>query len=97
MSELQNAEVPNNQISCDTRSFLAKGTYTEWQLFFLLRLETLLRVEEEYVKAVEVTGAEEAKKIMLLHKAIYSTYRDCIDLGVIEAAKHMFKEMASKA
>lgn len=96
-SEVPRAEVPENRITCDTRSRLEKGTYTEWQLFFLLRLEALLRLEEEYVQLGGATGAEGAQNVKMLHKAIYSTYRDCMDLGVGDAAKRMFKEMATRA
>ena len=51
--------------------------YSDVQLFFLLRLERLLRVR----RAHGVVGFQRwwAK---LLNKAIYSTYCDCIELGV---------------
>lgn len=96
-SEVPGAMVPENRISCDTRSRLEKGTYTEWQLFFLLRLEALLRLEEEYVKLGGAASEEGQLNVKMLHKAIYSTYADCIDLGVGDAARRMFKELTTRA
>ncbi len=52
--------------------------YTEVQLFFLLRLERLLRLKREH--AVLSTSSDWWSK--LLSKAIYSTYCDCIEQGV---------------
>lgn len=92
-SELDDAKSLNNRTSSDTRSCLEKGAYTGWQLFFLLRLESLLRHEDEYANANSEgeTMEERSTKTKLLHKAIYSTYGDCIDLKVGPAAKRMFK------
>lgn len=95
--EVQKTEISENRKGCGPSFQLEKGTYTEWQLFFLVRLERLLRLEEDYVRAGEATGVEGASNVKLLHKAIYSTYRDCIDLGVGDAARRMFKEMAGRA
>ncbi len=89
-SELQGSPVPENRASSDTKSRLEKGAYTGWQLFFLLRLESLVRLEEEYTVRTDEDEDREMR-IKLLHKAVYSTYRDCIDLGVGSAAKRMFK------
>lgn len=89
-------EGPENEITCDTRSRVEKGAYTELQLFFLLRLEALLRLEREYTKTREAARPEGAFKVKLLHKAIYSTYRDCIDLGVGGAAKRLFEEVSAE-
>lgn len=60
--------------------------YTEVQLFFLLRLERLLRVRREHA-ALSSSNDWWAK---LLNKAIYSTYCDCIELGVGEDARTLF-------
>ncbi len=88
--ENQNEEHLKNRTSSDTRSLLEKGAYSGWQLFFLLRLESLLRLEEEYAARTE-EDEDRAMRTNLLHRAVYSTYRDCIDLGVGPAAKRMFK------
>ncbi|MCL5265332.1 MAG: hypothetical protein M1343_09130 [Chloroflexi bacterium] len=95
-ADYQNTEVPDNRISADTRSFLDKGAYTGWQLFFLLRLEGLVRMEEDYAKSVEVSGPEGAVKLKLLRKAIYSTYRDCIEQEVGDIAKRLFKHLLTR-
>lgn len=60
--------------------------YSEVQLFFLLRLERLLRVRREHM-ALSASSDWWAK---LLNKAIYSTYCDCIELGVGEDARNLF-------
>ena len=49
--------------------------YTEVQLFFLLRLERLLRLRREH--ATLSSSSDWWSK--LLSKAIYSTYCDCIE------------------
>ncbi|HEX2922823.1 MAG TPA: hypothetical protein VHS06_05950 [Chloroflexota bacterium] len=59
--------------------------YSEVQLFFLLRLERLLRVRREHA-ALSTSNDWWAK---LLSKAIYSTYCDCIELGVGEDARSL--------
>lgn len=59
--------------------------YSEVQLFFLLRLERLLRVRREH--AVLSTSNDSWAK--LLGRAIYSTYCDCIELGVGEDARSL--------
>lgn len=60
--------------------------YSEVQLFFLLRLERLLRIRREHA-ALSISSDWWAK---LLSKAIYSTYCDCIELGVGEDARNLF-------
>ncbi len=60
--------------------------YSELQLFFLLRLERLLRIRREHA-ALSNSADWWAK---LLSKAIYSTYCDCIELGVGEDARNLF-------
>ncbi len=57
--------------------------YTDVQLFFLLRLERLLRVRRDHA-AISNSNDWWAK---LLSKAIYSTYCDCIELAVGDDAK----------
>ncbi len=59
--------------------------YSEVQLFFLLRLERLLRVRREHA-ALSTSNDWWAK---LLSKAIYSTYCDCIEAGVGEDARSL--------
>ncbi len=60
--------------------------YSEVQLFFLLRLERLLRVRREHT-TISNSSDWWAK---LLNRAIYSTYCDCIELSVGEDARSLF-------
>ncbi|MDA8218804.1 MAG: hypothetical protein M0Z94_14445 [Dehalococcoidales bacterium] len=53
------------------------------QRFFLLRIERLLRLREEYETLLRPDDWENR----LLNKAIYSTYCDCLNLGVGREAK----------
>lgn len=59
--------------------------YSEIQLFFLLRLERLLRVKREHA-TLSSAGDWWSK---LLSRAIYSTYCDCIEQAVGEDAKKL--------
>ncbi len=59
--------------------------YSELQLFFLLRLERLMRVKREHA-TLSNSGDWWAK---LLSRAIYSTYCDCIEQGVGEDARKL--------
>lgn len=59
--------------------------YTEVQLFFLLRLERLLRLRREH--AALSNSSDWWSK--LLSKAIYSTYCDCIEQAVGEDARKL--------
>ncbi len=60
--------------------------YTELQLFFLLRLERLLRVRREHT----TLASSNDWWAKLLSRAIYSTYCDCIELGVGDDARSLF-------
>lgn len=59
--------------------------FNEVQLFFLLRMERLLRLRREHAQLSN--SADWWAK--LLTKAIYSTYCDCIELGVGEEARKL--------
>ena len=59
--------------------------YAEVQLFFLLRLERLLRLRREH--ATLSSSSDWWSK--LLSKAIYSTYCDCIEQAVGEDARKL--------
>jgi hypothetical protein len=60
-----------------------EGRYTPTQSFFFARLERLLGLREEYDALLRPEDWENT----LLHKAIYSTYCDCVQLGVGQEAK----------
>jgi hypothetical protein len=58
--------------------------YSELQLFFLLRQERLLGIRSVMANSTDWW-------VKLLNKAIYSTYCDCIELGVGADARSLFK------
>lgn len=67
------------------------GHYTDSQLFFLLRLERALRKRNEYKEyAGEFQDKDPTAK--LLNRGIYSTYCDCIDLGVGNEAREFMRK-----
>ncbi len=61
-------------------------TYTPLQLHSLIRLRDLLRKREEVGDNLKSGDW----RLRLLGKAIYSTYRDCLELGVRDDAKALF-------
>lgn len=62
------------------------------QQFFLLRMERLLRLQEEYGSLLRPDDWESR----LLHKAIYSTYCDCLQLGVGGEARERLARRRSR-
>lgn len=60
-------------------------THSPTQLFFLQRLERQLRLSEEYATLLK----PDAWETTLLQKAIYSTYCDCLQLGVAPEARDL--------
>jgi len=66
--------------------------YQPLQVFFLLRLGRLLRLRQN------VAGSAEAAEwlMRLLGKAIYSTYRDCLEIGVGDDARALFTKIAAE-
>ncbi len=60
--------------------------YTEWQVFYLLRLERLLKLRREHPTLM----VSDFWWSRLLNKAIYSTYCECIEQGVGEEARSLF-------
>ncbi len=58
-------------------------SYSPLQLFFLWRLSYLQKQRREFINVLEPTDW----RMRALNKALYSTYRDCVDAGVGEEAK----------
>ncbi len=58
-------------------------SYSPTQLHFLMRLSHLQRQRRETMNLLEPNDW----RMRLIHKALYSTYRDCEDLGVGQEAK----------
>lgn len=62
--------------------------YSQVQLLFLLRLASLLRRRREYQHVLVPTDW----RMRLLHKAIYSTFCDCIALNIGNEARGLFQD-----
>ena len=60
--------------------------YSSTQLFFLMRLSKLLSRRQECEKSLAPTD----RRMKSLNKAIYSTYSDCVELGICEDARALF-------
>jgi hypothetical protein len=62
-----------------------EGRYSSLQAYFLNRLERLLRqrYEQRHLLASEA--------LRILDRAIYSTYCDCLDLGVGSEAQRLLR------
>jgi hypothetical protein len=63
-------------------------SYSQLQLFFLLRLARLLR--ERQVSARQLSSTDWRMK--LLNKSIYSTFCDCVEQSVAEDARGLFEQ-----
>ncbi len=63
----------------------AEERYSSLQLHFLRRLQRLLRVRSEQ------GGQLNAEGIRLLDRAIYSTYCDCVDMGISGEAQQLLR------
>lgn len=60
-----------------------EGSYSALQLYFLRRLNRLLRLRRE--QSVQLNG----DGLRLIDRAIYSTYCDAVDLGVVAEAQRL--------
>ena len=58
-------------------------SYSPLQLFFLWRLSYLQKQRREFINVLEASDW----RMRALNKALYSTYRDCLDAGVGYEAK----------
>ena len=68
------------------------GAYSPVQLLFLMRLARLLRERQEWLDRLP----PDDWRVRLLHKSIYSSFRDCLELGVGEDARNLFEQYGSK-
>jgi hypothetical protein len=60
-------------------------SYSPTQLHFLMRLSHLQRQRRDMVGVADANGSD--WHMRLVNKALYSTFRDCEDLGVGEEAR----------
>ncbi len=74
------------QFNANTLGSANLPAYTPLQLHSLMRLRDLLRKREEVGDSLKSGDW----RLRLLDKAIYSTYRDCLELGVGNDAKALF-------
>lgn len=58
-------------------------SYSPTQLHFLMRLSHLQKQRRDTMNIYEPSDWH----VRLIHKSLYSTYRDCIELGIGEEAK----------
>ena len=61
--------------------------YSSVQLFFIIRLSKLIGQRHDCARALDTDDW----RMKLLNKSIYSTYRDCMDLGIGEDARTLFR------
>lgn len=66
----------------------SESSYSPLQLYFLRRLNRLLRLRQE--QGAELNG----EGVRLADRAIYSTYCDCCDVGVAEEAQKLLRRQA---
>ncbi len=60
-------------------------SYSPLQVFFLYRLTQLLKKRRETASVLPKGDW----RLRLLNKALYSTYRDCVELGVGDEARRL--------
>ena len=65
-------------------------SYPPTQLHFLMRLSHLQKQRRETVNVFETTDW----RVRLINKSLYSTYRDCEELGVGEEAKLLMAQQS---
>ncbi len=61
--------------------------YSPLQALFLIRLNRLLHLRQE----AATRQLEDEWRLKLISKAIYSTFCDCVELGVAEDARTLFE------
>ena len=67
-------------------------SYKAVQVFFLLRLGLMLRLRQNTPSTYEA-GNWHGR---MLNKAVYSTYRDCVELGLEDDAHALFSKIAAE-
>ena len=64
------------------------GAYSPMQLLFLMRLARMLRERQEWLDRLR----SDDWRVRLMHKSIYSSFLDCVELGVGEDARNLFEQ-----
>lgn len=68
-----------------------EGSFSPLQLYFLRRLNRLLHLRTEQSGQLNEDG------LLLIDRAIYSTYCDAVDLGVTEEAQDLLHRSVASA
>lgn len=66
-------------------------TYSTVQMFFLRRLERLVRVGRDLGSSLPPADW----RVKLLRRSIYATYYECLELGVAEEARQIIAQSSS--
>jgi len=85
MNGVDSRDTTSAERRCEQQQGRIKS-YSNLQLFFLLRLQRMLNVQREHTSQ----SNSDDWRARLLSKAIYSTYCDCIEQGVGEDARTLF-------
>ena len=67
-------------------------SYAPTQLFFLMRLSYLQRQRRETMNVLDPGDW----RMRLIHKALYSTYQDCVEQSVGDEAKLLMAQQANE-
>jgi hypothetical protein len=63
--------------------------YTPAQMLYLVRLKSLIAKRQQYAGRVDPGDW----RMRLLDKALYSTYTDCVDLGITGEARDLLRQL----
>ena len=88
--EMQNANLAEPPPDVSARSVSTTSgqrASSPWQPLFLARLSRFLNLEEQW--RVHVPAGD--WRIQLIHRAIYSTYCDCVSLGLADDARELVR------
>lgn len=85
---MDHAGKPQEAVDSDFQDILREkeGKYSSLQSFFLRRLNKLLQLRQEQSSQLNGDG------LRLLDQAIFSTYCDCVDLGVGAKAQKLIHQ-----
>ena len=90
MPRAEHSANPNMPLGLPQGSGSNLKSYTPTQLFFLMRLSFLQRQRRETVNLMDSSDW----RMRLVNKALYSTYRDCVEQGVGDEAKLLMAQQA---
>ena len=83
---LYDSSTSDRDNSTHSGSRASSRNYSPLQALFLIRLNRLLRQRQDSISRLP----EDDWRVKLLSKSIYSTFCDCVELGVAEDARTLF-------